>query len=81
MNSKNNLNIKISLFIIIPIIVIIMICSIITIIYTYNISKDMSLETIDQISEVQLLNMRYVINNELDFMNGIKFIAEELYKQ
>ncbi|MEI0701283.1 chemotaxis protein [Brachyspira intermedia] len=39
----------------------------------------MSLVTIDQISEVQLLNMRDLINNELNFMKGIKFVSEELY--
>ncbi|OEJ15144.1 chemotaxis protein [Brachyspira hampsonii] len=79
MNSKNNLNIKISLFIIIPIIFIIIICSIITIIYTYNISKDMSLSAIDQISEIKLLNMKDVINNELNFIKSIKIVSEELY--
>ncbi|MEI0447312.1 hypothetical protein R4J03_09655 [Brachyspira intermedia] len=50
-----------------------------TILHTYNISRDMSLVTIDQISEVQLLNMRDLINNELNFMKGIKFVSEELY--
>ena len=79
MNTKNSLNIKVSLFIIIPIIIIIMSAGILTILHTYNISRDMSLVTIDQISEVQLLNMRDLINNELNFMKGIKFVSEELY--
>ncbi|EKV57060.1 putative Methyl-accepting chemotaxis protein [Brachyspira hampsonii 30446] len=79
MNSRNNLNIKISLFIIIPIIVIIMICCIITIMYTYNISRDMSLSAIDQISEVKLLNMKDVVNSELNFIRSIKIVSEELY--
>lgn len=79
MNCRNSLNIKVSLFIIIPIIIIIMSVGILTILHTYNISRDMSLVTIDQISEVQLLNMRDLINNELNFMKGIKFVSEELY--
>ena len=79
MSCRNCLNIKVSLFIIIPIIIIIMSAGILTILHTYNISRDMSLVTIDQISEVQLLNMRDLINNELNFMKGIKFVSEELY--
>ncbi|AEM22657.1 putative Methyl-accepting chemotaxis protein [Brachyspira intermedia PWS/A] len=48
-------------------------------VHTYHISRGMSLVTMDQISEVQLLNMRDLINNELNFMKSIKFISEELY--
>ncbi|CRF33919.1 methyl-accepting chemotaxis protein [Brachyspira suanatina] len=79
MNSKNSLNIKVSLFIIIPTIIIIVIFGIVTIIHTFNISKNDSLVIIDKISEVQLLNMRDLINNELNYIKNIKFVTEELY--
>ena len=79
MNSKNSLNIKISLFIIIPIIVIIMISGIITIMHTFSITKEMSLVIVNEISETKLLEMRDLINNELSYMKSIKLVAEELY--
>ena len=79
MNTKNSLNIKVSLFIIIPIIIIIMITGIMSIIHTSVISKDMSLVIVDEISEAKLLEMRDLINNELNYMKSIKLVAEELY--
>ena len=79
MNTKNSLNIKVSLFIIIPIIIIIMITGIMSIIHTSVISKDMSLVILDEMSESKLLEMRDLINNELNYMKSIKLVAEELY--
>ncbi|MCZ9938452.1 chemotaxis protein [Brachyspira hyodysenteriae] len=79
MNSKNSLNIKASLFVIIPTIIIIVISGIVAIIHTFNISKKDSLVTVEHISEVELLNMRDLINNELNYMKSIKLVAEELY--
>lgn len=79
MNSKNSLNIKVSLFIIIPTIIIIVISGMVAIMHTYNISKDMSLIIADELSDAKLLEMRDLINNELNYMKSIKLVAEELY--
>ena len=67
MDNKVSLNIKISMFIIIPIITIILVFGIINIIYTYNTTKKVSLFTISQISKNESLKMKNLIDSELNY--------------
>lgn len=73
MISKRSLNIKISMFIIIPIISIIIVFGIINTIYTYNITKQMSLFAISQISAKEVYEIESIINVELNYLNNIKY--------
>lgn len=79
MNDKVSLNIKISLFIIIPIIVIILIFGIINTIHTYNMTKEMSLFTIFQMSQKEVFEIESIINVEVNYLNNIKYSVENLY--
>ena len=79
MNNKVSLNIKISLVIIIPIIIIILIFGIINTIYTYNITKQMSLFAISQMSDKEVFEIESIIDVELNYLNNIKYTVENLY--
>ena len=79
MNDKVSLNIKISLFIIIPIITIILIFGIINTINTYNITKQMSLFTISQMAQKEVFEIESIIDVELNYLNNIKYSVENLY--
>ena len=79
MDNKVSLNIKISMFIIIPIITIILVFGIINIIYTYNTTKKVSLFTISQISKNESLKMKNLIDSELNYINNLKYSVEQLY--
>ncbi|WP_157152961.1 methyl-accepting chemotaxis protein [Brachyspira murdochii] len=79
MNDKVSLNIKISLFIIIPIIVIILIFGIINTIHTYNMTKEMSLFTIFQMSQKEVFEIESIIDVEVNYLNNIKYSVENLY--
>lgn len=79
MNDKVSLNIKISLFIIIPIITIILVFGVINTIYTYNITKQISLFAISQMSDKEVFEIEGIINVELNYLNNIKYSVENLY--
>ncbi|WP_297203525.1 methyl-accepting chemotaxis protein [uncultured Brachyspira sp.] len=79
MNDKVSLNIKISLFIMIPIITIILIFGIINTIYIYKMTKQMSLFAISQMSDKELFEVESIINVELNYLNNIKYSVENLY--
>ena len=79
MNDKVSLNIKISLSIMIPIITIILIFGIINTIYTYSITKQMSLFAISQMSDKEVYEIESIINVELNYLNNIKYSVENLY--
>ena len=79
MNDKVSLNIKISLFIIIPIITIILIFGIINTIHTYNITKQMSLFTISQMAQKEVFEIESIIDVELNYLSNIKYTVENMY--
>ena len=79
MNDKVSLNIKISLFIMIPVITIILIFGIINTIYIYNITKQMSLFAISQMSDKEVFEIEGIIDVELNYLNNIKHSIENLY--
>ena len=65
MSNKVSLNIKISIFIIIPIIIIILIFGVINTIYARNITKQMALFAISQMSAKEVYEIEGIINVEL----------------
>ncbi|OEJ15145.1 chemotaxis protein [Brachyspira hampsonii] len=79
MNSKNNLNIKISLFILIPIVTIVLIFGIMNTIYIYKITEEMTLFIISQMSEKEIYEIENIISVELNYLDNIKYSVENLY--
>ena len=79
MSNKVSLNIKISIFIIIPIIIIILIFGVINTIYARNITKQMALFAISQMSAKEVYEIEGIINVELNYLNNIKYSVENLY--
>ena len=63
----------------IPIITIILIFGIINTIYTYSITKQMSLFAISQMSDKEVYEIESIINVELNYLNNIKYSVENLY--
>ncbi len=79
MSNKVSLNIKISIFIIIPIVIIILIFGVINTIYARNITKQMVLFAISQMSAKEVYEIEGIINVELNYLNNIKYSVENLY--
>ena len=79
MSNKVSLNIKISIFIIIPIVIIILIFGVINTIYARNITKQMALFAISQMSSKEVYEIEGIINVELNYLNNIKYSVENLY--
>lgn len=79
MNNKVSLNIKISLFILIPITIIILVFGVINTIYTYKMTKQMTLFIISQMAEKEVYEIESIINLELNYLNNVKYSVENLY--
>ncbi|CRF33920.1 chemotaxis protein [Brachyspira suanatina] len=79
MNNKVSLNIKISLFILIPVITIILVFGIINTIYTYKMTEQMTLFIISQMAEKEVYEIESIINLELNYLNNLKYSVENLY--
>ena len=79
MNNKVSLNVKISLLILTPIIVIILLFGIINTIYTYKMTKEMTLFIISQMAKKEIYEIESIIDVELNYLNNIKYSVENLY--
>ena len=79
MNNKVSLNVKISLLILTPIIVIILLFGIIITIYTYKMTKEMTLFIISQMAKKEIYEIESIIDVELNYLNNIKYSVENLY--
>lgn len=79
MNNKVSINIKISLLILMPIVAIILLFGIINTIYTYKMTKEMTLFIISQMAEKEIYEIENIIDVELNYLNNIKYSVENLY--
>ncbi len=79
MKNKISLNVKISLFILIPTVMIILVFGIINTIYTYKMTEEMALFIISQMAEKEIYEIESIINVELNYLNNIKYSVENLY--
>ncbi|MEI0550796.1 methyl-accepting chemotaxis protein, partial [Brachyspira intermedia] len=79
MNNKVSINVKISLLILMPIVAIILLFGIINTIYTYKMTKEMTLFIISQMAEKEIYEIENIIDVELNYLNNIKYSVENLY--